>query len=68
MRTGIARMLAWVALIEGMVAIPVKWWTDGTLLGISGGGYLKAAMATLLMAIFLLLDDVRDMYRRAHAS
>lgn len=66
MRTGIARMLAWLALIEGMMAIPVKWWTDGGLLGINGGGFLKAAMATLLMAIFLLLDDVRDMYRRAH--
>lgn len=67
MRTGIARMLAWLALIEGMVAIPVKLWTEGTLLGISASGFLKAAMATLLMAIFLLLDDLRDMYRRAHA-
>ncbi|MDO8736247.1 MAG: hypothetical protein Q7K29_04095 [Thermoleophilia bacterium] len=67
MRTGIARMLAWLALIEGMVAIVVKLWTDGTLLGITGGGFLRAAMATLMMAIFLLLDDVRDMYRRAHA-
>lgn len=66
MRAGIARLLAWLALIEGMVAIIVKLWTDGSLLGISGGGYLKAAMATLLMAIFLLLDDLRDMYRRAH--
>ena len=67
MRTGIARMLAWLAMIEGMVAIVVKLWTDGTLFGITGGGFLRAAMATLLMAIFLLLDDIRDMYRRAHA-
>jgi uncharacterized membrane protein YiaA len=59
-------MLAWLALLEGMVAIIVKLWTDGALLGISGSGYLKAAIATLLMAIFLLLDDLRDMYRRAH--
>ena len=66
MRAGIARLLAWLALLEGMVAIIVKLWTDGTLLGISGSGYLKAAIATLMMAIFLLLDDLRDMYRRAH--
>ncbi|MBK5226356.1 MAG: hypothetical protein JJD96_07320 [Thermoleophilia bacterium] len=67
MRTGMARMLAFMAMIEGMIAIPVKLWTDGGLWGISGGGYLTAAMATLLMAIFFLLDDFRDMYRRAHA-
>ncbi|MHB1325025.1 MAG: hypothetical protein ACYDGS_03600 [Thermoleophilia bacterium] len=65
MRTGIARILAFLALIEGVIAIPVKLWTDGGLWGISGGGYLMAAMTTLLMAIFFLLDDFRDLYRRA---
>ncbi len=60
-------MLAFIALIEGMVAIPVKW-SGGELLSISSGGYLRAATATLLMAIFFLLDDFRDMYRRAQSS
>lgn len=67
MRTGIARLLAFMALIEGAMSIPVRW-SGGEFLSISAGGYLRAAMATLLMAIFFLLDDFRDMYRRAHSS
>lgn len=66
MRVGLARLLAFIAIIEGIISIPVKW-SGESFLGVWGSGYLMAAMATLLLAIFFLLDDLRDRYSREHA-
>ncbi|MFA6002361.1 MAG: hypothetical protein WC828_09690 [Thermoleophilia bacterium] len=66
MRAGLARLLAFIAIVEGVISVPVKW-SGGSFLGVWGSGYLKAGMATLLLAIFFLLDDLRDQYSREHA-
>ena len=65
MRVGLARILAFVAIIEGLVSIPVKW-SGETFLRVGGFGFLMAATATLLLAIFFVLDDFRDRYNREH--
>ena len=65
MRVGLARMLAFIAIVEGMISIPVKW-SGEAFLGVWGAGYLMASMATLLLAIFFMLDDLRDRYTREH--
>ena len=67
MRVGLARLLAFIAIVEGAISIPVKW-SGGSFLGVWGAGYLKAGMATLLLAIFFLLDDLRDRYSREHSG
>jgi hypothetical protein len=65
MRVLLARLSALIAVIEGIVAIPVKW-SGESFLGVWGSGWLKAAVATLIFAIFLTLDDLRDRYQKAH--
>lgn len=64
MRVLLARLIALIAVVEGIISIPVKW-SEDAFLGVWGGGWLKAAMATLLLAIFLILDDLRDQYQKA---
>lgn len=65
MRVLLARLCALIAVVEGVVSIPVKWSGD-SFLGVWGAGWLKAAVATLIFAIFLVLDDLRDRYQKAH--
>ncbi len=65
MRVLLARLMALIAVIEGSFAIPVKWSGD-SFLGVWGGGWLKAAGVSLIFAIYLVLDDLRDRYQRAH--
>jgi hypothetical protein len=65
MRVLLARLAAMIAVIEGIVSIPVKWSGD-SFLGVWGSGWLKASVATLIFAIFLILDDLRDRYQKAH--
>lgn len=65
MRVLLARLMALVAVLEGVIAIPVNWYGD-SFLGVWGGGWLKAAAVSLVFAIYLTLDDLRDRYQRAH--
>lgn len=65
MRVLLARLAVLMAVIEGVVSIPVKWSGD-SFLGVWGGGWLKAAAVTLIFAIYLILDDLRDRYQRSH--
>jgi hypothetical protein len=65
MRIMASWLLALVAVAEGIISIPVKWSGD-SFLGVWGGGWLKAASVTLLLAIFLSLDDLRGRYQRTH--
>lgn len=67
MRVAIARLLAFIAIVEGVIAIPVKL-ADGSIAGIHAAGFLRAAAVTLLLAIFFILDDLRDQYRKGHES
>ncbi len=66
MRVLLARLIALVAIIEGAISVPVKI-SDDSFLGVWGSGWLKAASFTLLLAIFLILDDLRDRYQKAHS-
>ncbi len=65
MRLLLARILAFLAFVAGAVSIPVKWSGDA-FLGAWGGGWLKAAAVALLLAIYLVLDDLRERYQKAH--
>lgn len=65
MRVLLARLAVLIAIVEGLVSIPVKWSGD-SFLGVWGGGWLKAAAVTLIFAIYLVLDDLRDRYQRTH--
>lgn len=67
MKITIARLLAFVAIVEGIVAIPVKV-ADGSILGIHGSGFLRAASVTVLLAIFFLLDDMRDRHQKSQGA
>lgn len=64
MKITIARLLAFVAIVEGLISIPVKL-ADGSILGIHAAGFLRAASVTLLLAIFFILDDMRDQHQKA---
>lgn len=63
MRVLLARLLIMIALMEGTLSIPVRL-ADATLFGISGGGYLFASIPTLLLAIYLIIEDLRDNMKR----
>ncbi|RJQ43117.1 MAG: hypothetical protein C4534_08780 [Gaiellales bacterium] len=65
MRILLARFLVLVAMAEGALAIPLRL-ADATFLGIEGGGYLFASVPTLLLAIFFILDDLRDGMKRPY--
>ena len=65
MRVLLARLLVMVAVVEGVIAIPVRL-ADTTLFGIDGGGYLFAAIPTLLLAIYLILEDLRDNIKKPY--
>lgn len=65
MRILLGRLLVLIAVAEGMVAIPVRF-ADATLFGIEGGGYLFATIPTLLLAIFFILDDLRDNMKKPY--
>lgn len=67
MKITIARLLAFVAIVEGLISIPVKL-ADGSILGIHAAGFLRAASVTLLLAIFFVLDDMRDQYQKSRGS
>lgn len=67
MKAAFARLLALIAVIEGLIAIVVKL-ADATILDIAATGFLRAASVTLLLAIFFILDDLRDQYQRTHGA
>lgn len=65
MRVLLARLFVLIAVFEGAIAIPVRL-ADTTLLGINGGGYLFATIPTLLLAIYLILEDLRDNMKKPY--
>ena len=65
MRVILARLLALIAIVEGMISIPLRL-ADTSLFGIEGGGFLVASIPTLLLAIFFILDDMRDNMKKPY--
>ncbi|MHB0914931.1 MAG: hypothetical protein ACYC5A_08270 [Thermoleophilia bacterium] len=65
MRVILARLLILIALVEGAFAIPLRLF-DATLFGIDGGGFLFAALPTLLLAIYFILEDLRDHMKKPY--
>jgi hypothetical protein len=65
MRVLLGRMLVLIALTEGFIAIILRL-ADATLFGIEGGGYLFASIPTLLLAIYFIIEDLRDNMKKSY--
>ena len=66
MRVLLARLVVLVAVIEALIAVVLKI-AEEHFLSVGGGGWLEAASFTVLLAIFLILDDLRDRYQKSAA-